>query len=186
MIRRTRYSEKQENEPTFMLDSEPNCRQSKPWTTRPHVSVIGSCTLVSQARKLTPWKSISRGNSLNTFVSHNTIVQVPFAQPKFFYTTSERQNKQINKNKQEYPWSVKTGWLGNHHTIIQLPKHTQDGTPGQIKRHHRHNLRKLLKTVKILVRLERLINSSFTQMNTGKTRSTRVHSRKDDPSTVRV
>ena len=66
------------------LDSEPNCRQSKPWTTRPHVSVIGSCTLAFQASELTPWKSISRGNSLITFVFYPTYQLSTTESYKFF------------------------------------------------------------------------------------------------------
>ena len=114
------------------LDSEPNCRQSKPWTTRPHVSVIGSCTLAFQARELTPWKSTSRGNSFITFIFlsnifafHNTIIQVSFSSSQVSVRT------EITATTTSTPGLRKQAGWGNHHTPIQLPKHTQDSTPGQ-------------------------------------------------------
>ena len=97
-----------------MLDSEPNCRQSNPWTTRPHGSVIGSCTLESHAKKSTPWKSTIIGNSLSvspllhTAINHTRQVMINQESQVSFRTKQS--------NNQEYPWSVKTGWLGKSHT----------------------------------------------------------------------
>ena len=152
-----------------MLDSEPNCRQSKPWTTRPHVSVIGSCTLVFQARKLTPWKSISRGNSLITFVFYPTYQLSTTESYKFFIHFTiypQWATEQNNNNNQKYPWSAKAGWLGKSpHTHATTQAHARQNTRTD-KEITPSQLAKTFKNNHII--LERFINLYIPKRTPGK------------------
>ena len=112
-------------EPTCMLNSESNCGKSKSWATRPHASVIGSCILEPRAIKSAPWKSTTRGNSLN--------IQFPFPNndPTINNNNIDRQLVSASKSAEvESPCRKDSGQIGSivlsQGELRTIPLETQD------------------------------------------------------------